>query len=349
MTSLRIRFPRILVAALAVVSAVSAAPAFAADKVTVGMIGSVGDAPIFIAQDKGFFAKAGIAPVLEPLGTMTRMIAPLGSGQLDVGFGAISAGLYNAVGREITMRIVADKGRNAPGYGYNAILVRKDLVDSGAVKTLADLKGRKIATIGTGTIDASVLDQAMRSVNLIYDDITQTALTLPNHLVAHKNGAIDATLTPEPFATIITDSGLAVKLATVDQFYPNQQQAVTVYSGEVIAKRRDVAQRFMNAYLQGVRFYMDALKNGSLSGPGADEVIASIVKNSQTKDAGLLKRFTPPVIDPNGRLSTESMEKDWRFLKGTGLIEGNVMPKDLIDMSFADAAVKTLGPYKAPQ
>ena len=46
------------------------------------------------------------------------------------------------------MKVVADKGRNAPGYGYNSIIVRKDLVDSGAVKTLADLKGRTIATIG---------------------------------------------------------------------------------------------------------------------------------------------------------------------------------------------------------
>jgi NitT/TauT family transport system substrate-binding protein len=37
------------------------------------------------------------------------MIAPLGTGELDVGGGTVSAGFYNAVGRGIGMKIVADQ------------------------------------------------------------------------------------------------------------------------------------------------------------------------------------------------------------------------------------------------
>ena len=81
------------------------------------------------------------------MGSLAQQIAPLSSGSIDVACGAISAGLYNAISRDIPMKVVADKGRNAPGYAYNSILVRKDLIDSGAVKTLADMKGRTLATI----------------------------------------------------------------------------------------------------------------------------------------------------------------------------------------------------------
>jgi NitT/TauT family transport system substrate-binding protein len=323
-------------------------PGLAADKVVVGVVGSMSDVPFYLAIDKGYFNDAGIEVDLETIPSLAKQIAPLSSGDLDVASGAISAGFYNAANRGISMRIVADKGRNAPGYGYNAIIVRKDLYDSGQIKSLADLKGQTIATIGVGSSDVSVLNEAMRSVGLSYDDLKQTDLALPDHIVALQNKALPLTLTPDPFATMIVDKGLGVKLATVDQFYPNQQQTVLIYGDKFIANRRDVAQRFMNAYVQGLRTYMDALKGGRIAGKNADEVIASLVKHGRIQDADLLKRIVPVAMDPNGHVNAAGIEKDWAFLKAKGFIQAEVMPKELIDESFVDTADKTLGPYKAP-
>jgi NitT/TauT family transport system substrate-binding protein len=282
---------------------------------------------------------------MEPMGSLAKQIAPLSTGELDAGCGAISAGLYNAVNRAIPMKVVADKGRNAPGYGYNSIIVRKDLVDSGAVKTLADLKGRTIATIGVGSTDMSILNEAMKTVGLTYDDLKQTSLTLPNHLIALENKGIEATLTPEPVATMILDKGAGVRLTTVDRFYPDQQQTVIVFSNKFMKDRPEVAERFMVAYLRGVRAYMDALKDGLIAGKGADDVITSIMNHAGPKDAALLKRIFPVVIDPNGEVNLASMKKDWEFLKSKGLIDKATTPEDIVDMSYVKAAVKKLGPY----
>ena len=324
------------------------ATGFAADKVRIGIIGSAGDVPFYLAADRGFFAEAGIDPVFEPMGSLAKQIVPLSTGDLDVACGAVSAGLYNAVKRDIPMKVVADRGRNAPNYGYNAIIVRKDLFDNGTIKTMADLKGRTIATIGVGSADMSILNEAMKTANLSYDDIKQTSLTLPNHLVALQNKGIEVTLTPEPFATMIVDRGLGVRLVTVDKFYPNQQQTVVVYGGKFIKERRDVAQRFMNAYLRGVRVYVDSLKDGKISGKGADEVIAATVKHTPTKNVDLLRRMIAPYVDPNGQVNLKGMQTDWDFLKKKGFIEVDTTPSDIVDASFAEAAVKTLGAYKAP-
>ena len=42
-----------------------ATPGFAADKVVVGMIGSLSDAPFFLATDNGYFKDEGIDPQFE--------------------------------------------------------------------------------------------------------------------------------------------------------------------------------------------------------------------------------------------------------------------------------------------
>ena len=63
------------------------------------------------------------------------MIAPLGTGELDVGSGALSVGFWNALLRGVKFRIVADRGHAEPGYLYQTVFMRKDLVDGGQFKT----------------------------------------------------------------------------------------------------------------------------------------------------------------------------------------------------------------------
>src|SRR5713101_7082326 len=92
------------------------------------------------------------------------MIAPLGAGQLDVGGGATSAGLFNSAARGIGIKIIADKGSNLPGYSYVSLLVRKELVDSGKFKTLQDLKGLRCAEPGRAGSPGSTLNEALKSV-----------------------------------------------------------------------------------------------------------------------------------------------------------------------------------------
>ena len=53
---------------------------------------------------------------------------------------------------------------------------------------------------------------------------------------------------------------------------PNLQIAVLLYP-ESFSKNKDVAQRFMNAYVEGARYYASSIKNNRLEGPNAAEII----------------------------------------------------------------------------
>src|SRR5258708_1844152 len=180
-------------AAVAVPSVMQIARAADLDEVRVGTPLVISDAPILVAEHMGYCKELGIRTTMTALQTGAYMVAPLGAGQLDIGAGATSAGLFNSAARGIGIKIVADKGSNQPGYAYVSLLVRKELIDSGKFKTLKDLKGLRCAEPGKGASTGSTLNEALKSAGLKYDDVTHIYnIGFPEMVAAMQNGAIDA-------------------------------------------------------------------------------------------------------------------------------------------------------------
>jgi NitT/TauT family transport system substrate-binding protein len=343
----RLGLPRLFACmALSVIEGLVATSA-RAETVRVGIVGASSDAPFFIADAKGYFSAEGLALELTSFDSGAKMVAPLGTGDLDAGGGAVSVGLYNAVKRGVGLKIVADKVHYGPGYGFASLLVRKSLVDTGKFKHYGDLKGLRVAISGVGIGDESVLNEALKRGGLKWGDATPVYMGFAQHAPALANGAVDASITNEPTSTFIQRQGSAIRFAGNDEFYPNQQTAVLLYGDPFIKNRRPVALKFMRAYLRAVRFYNDALADGRLAGPNGPEVVSILTKYSALKDADLYRVITPPAIDPNGVVNVESLTKDWQFFKDTGQLDGKVGPNDIVDTSFAAEAVAALGPYVA--
>jgi len=273
------------------------------------------------------------------------VIAPLGTGQVDVGATSTSAGLFNAVERGINVKIVADKGSTPPGYGYQPILVRKELVDSGKVKSFADFKGLKVAAFNNGSASTAALNEALAKGGLKFSDISVVYMPFPQHVLALTNGAVDASITTEPSATEAIKRGAAVRFVGDDVIYPNHQLAVVIYGGDFIRDNLTVAKKFMRAYIRGVRDYNDALKDGKLAGPNASAIIAILTEYTSIKDPEIFKIMTPNGVNPDGGVNLPSLKKDLEFYKAQGLVAGKISVEQVVDRSFVDAALKDLGPY----
>jgi NitT/TauT family transport system substrate-binding protein len=322
-------------------------PALAADPivVTVGAAGTTSDAPIYIADKKGYFSDEGLAVKVTDFRSAADMVPPLGTGRLDAGAGSASAGLYNAVLSGVRIKIVADKASSPPGYGATKILVRKDLVDSGRYKEPKDFKGMKFAMNAPGVSNTATLNALLKSAGLRYSDVETVNLPFPVHVVALQNKAVDASASVEPGPTIAIKNGFAVLAKSDDEIIPNHQIAVLLYS-ENFANKPDAAKRFMRAYLRAVRFYNGALMDGRMMGPNADEVISILAASTPVKDPAIYKTITPTGMNPDGRVNAQSLADDLRFYQEQGLIEGDVKLDQLVDHSFVDAVVRELGPYR---
>lgn len=314
--------------------------------VNVGILGSSSDAPIFIADLKGYLQDEGIALKYNSFMSAAVMVAPLAAGQLDIAAGGTSAGLFNAVSRGIEMRVVADKASDPPGYGFAPLLVRTELIKSGRYKTLADIKGMKIGISAPGSSSWPELAAVCEKAGVSFDDVTKLALDYPDHIVSLKSGAIDASITIEPFATTAVKSGDATRIMGNDQFYPNQEVAVLIYGEAFLKKNRDLGQRFMRAYVKGARYYNDALANGKLAGPNAADVISILTQKTRIKDPAVFREITPNGCDPNGRVNVASMQRDLDLYRKLGLVQNaKLTAAQTVDTSFAEAAVKQLGSY----
>lgn len=322
-------------------------PAYAVDKVKIGVVNSSSDVVYYIAEKEGYFASEDIEPEFVIFASATQMIAPLGTGELDVGGGSPAAGLYNAAERNIGVKIVADKGSMPKGYGYFSMVVRKDLVTAGKVRNVSDLKGLKIGdTSKQGSGDVT-LNKLLARGGLKFTDVDPYYMGAPQLALALQNGALDAALIQEPNLSLALSRGWANMFARGDEIYPDQQLAVTFFSERLATTRRELAQRFMNAYVKAARFYNAAIDQGHFSGPNAAEVIDLLVANTNLKDREAYRTMIPQGINPDGCANAPGLRSDFQFYVSMGWSDSKVNPDSLVDDSFCKAAVASLGPYAA--
>jgi NitT/TauT family transport system substrate-binding protein len=319
--------------------------AHAADKVAVGTGGSASDAPFYIAYDKGFFKDEGLDVDLIVLDSGAKVIAPLGTGELDVGSGALSVGFWNALVRGVKFRIVADRGHAQPGYLYQTVFMRKDLIDSGQFKSLKDLKGMRMGFAAQGVTSLSLLNEAAKYAGIKFEEITPVYLSFPQQIAALQNKALDGTLLIEPQATVAVNAGYGVRFMDTNEFYPYQQISVIFFSDKFATERKDVAEKFMRAWLRGVRSYNDSIKNGKIAGAGADEVVATMAK-SFNMNPTLVREMYSQAVDVTGAVNAAGIQRDLDFFLRQGWVTGQVKASDVIDMSFAQKASAELGPYQ---
>ncbi len=321
-------------------------PTFAADKVSVGTVGNSSDAGFLIADAKGYFRGEGLDIAFVPFDAAQKMMAPLGAGDLDIGGGAASASLYNSASRGIAIRIVADRSRTGPGSLFQTLMIRKALVESGRYKSYADLKGLKIALLAPGGSPGSTLNQAAKKGGIHYEDIERVYMPFPPQVAAFKNGAIDGSIMIEPFATAIVAAGDGVRVAPTEDFYPDDQIGMVFFSEKFIRERGDIGIRFMRAYIRALRDYNDALKDGRFSTGANGQTIAAIVAQGLGLPLASIMATYPPAMDPDGHPNVASLSKDLAFFKAQGDVsDANAQVETLLDMRFADAAVRELGPY----
>ncbi len=305
-----------------------------------------GNTIFFIADRMGFFQSEGIKVDLLPFDSSINQVAPLATGQLDVGGASPSAAFYNEIARGNGMRIVADLGRDPPGYGFLALLVRSDLVKSGRYKSPKDLKGMRIAIIAPGTASWATLIVLLKKNGLTYADIKPLVLKYSDHLAALRDRTVDASFMPEPGATQIVHSGIAERVVSNDAFYLNQELVDVMYSADFMKNRSDVANKFMRAFLRAARFYNDALSGGKFVGPNADAVVKILTDATPITDPAVIRASVPYGTDPNGALNVASMRQDLEMFREAGFIRGSVRAEQAVQPSFASQAVQQLGRYQ---
>jgi len=198
-------------AGAATTSAPLASPLPQAARIRLGDVGIAASAGTYIAIEKGYFAEQGLDIETVRFATTAEETAPLAAGQLDVGGGATSAGLFNAIARGVDIKMVADQGHNEPGRPGNALIVRRAAVDSGQLSGIADLRGRRIAIASISIGVVSDVRAYLAQAGLTLSDVQLEQMAFPDMMPSLANGSVDATIIVEPFMTLVQQSGVGTR------------------------------------------------------------------------------------------------------------------------------------------
>jgi len=304
-----------------------------------GTLQAVSDVGLYVAIDKGYFKEQGITIDVNNVRSTAEAIPSLSTGQLDMMTGSLSQALITAADRGIEFKIVAEKGQSIPKWETLWVVLRKDLADSGKVKTPADLKGLKIAFTTPGSVADQIIQKMLEQAGLKRDDVEVIDLPIAEQAAAFGNKAIAAGFGYEPFIARGVQEGFSVKWLPSSSFFDGKLQSSVIVFGPTLNKDADLARRVLIGYLKGARYY---LKNFNTK-DGRDEIVNILVKYTSVKDPKLFDVMEMPYADPNGQLDKKSVDAQYKFYVDKGLYTGKRSFSDITDTSYLDYAVQVLG------
>jgi len=344
-TGIVTRMPRLAALGFLVLLAaltLAAGPARADFPVKVGALKLTSSAPLFIGVDKGFFKEYGIDAELVFFQAAAPIATALATGQIDVGATGITAALYNIVLGGEQMWLVADKGREWPGYPLTGIVVQKDLYDGG-LRAIADLKGKRVGITTLGSTFHYSLGNILEKSGLKLEDVRVVPLqTMPAAIEALKGKQVDAILLPQPFPGTAEAQGFGKILFWAGDLHP--WQTVAVFYSKKFAADRQRAVAFMKGYVKASRYYYDAVlvqKDGRLvPGRNYDDVVQITAKYTQAKPEVIRLGF--PFQDRNARLLVTDIERQMKWWTDNGFMKRTIPLKGIVDTSYVEEAAKAV-------
>lgn len=335
--------------AATILGAASRARAQGAETLNVGLSPYINQATVFMANDLGYFSKMGLEIRMKIFMDGALVVAPMLSGEVEIGIMTPNAGFFNALHRGGPFRAFLCNGQGRRGRAVTAVVVRSDHYDAG-IKTLEDLrkiKG-KIAAVGAaGSINQYGLGSALKLAGLdpVHDVHWQTTVAQPDIVKQLGQNQVDIAELTYHLAYLAEKQGFSRILFSRDQILPDSQAAIHTVRDDALQRRRDTVVRYaMCCIAAGRQFNQTATDPNSHA-----DMLHLIVKSILPHDEELLKAVAPhwEWISEDGVPNVTSILAEQDFWADTfAMVEAKVPRERVIDLSIADEAAHRLSVEK---
>src|SRR5579871_4637356 len=327
-------FVRIVLTSLLVLGAATQAQSDDALKARVGVLKLSSSAPVFIAQDKGYFRDAGLDVELKFFDAAQPIAVATTSGDLDFGVTAFTAGLYNLAGKG-TLKVIGGMSREKAGFPLIGYFASNKAYAEG-LRTPRDLAGKRIAVTQIGSSFHYSLGLLADRDGFKLSEVKVVPLqSLSNVGAALKGETVDAALLPVTSARKLMDDGGAKLLGWVGDETPWQLGAV--FASPKTLEKNALATKFLAAIERADREYHDvilaAVKDGNA--PINDttrpllEIIAKYTSLPLEQVVG-----NCAYIDPDGKLDVKNVANQIEWLQGQGFVDKGVTVDAIIARGF---------------
>jgi NitT/TauT family transport system substrate-binding protein len=315
-----------------------AAPAVCADqplKATIGVLRLSSSAPVFIAQDKGYFRDEGLDIDLKFFDAAQPIAVATTSGDVDFGITAFTAGLYNLAGKG-TLKVIGGMSRDKPGYPLIGYFASNKAYAAGLTAP-KDLAGRRIAVTQVGSSFHYALGLLADKYGFKLSDMKLVPLqSLSNAAAALKGETVDAALLPISTARPLVESGGAKLLGWVGDETPWQVGAV--FASPKTLADKPLVTRLLAALARADREYHDVVlatvKDGKADLDDKTrpllEIIAKYTNLPVEQVVG-----NCAYVDPDGRLDVNNVDNQIKWLQEQGFVDKGLDADAVIAKDYA--------------
>jgi NitT/TauT family transport system substrate-binding protein len=176
----------------------------------VGIVGLTADAPLYIANQKGWFKDAGLTVKPQVVGSGAASLAAVVGGANEIGTGNLLS-VVQASEKGLDLQAIAPANEAAADasdteHATSAIIVSAD----SPVKSPADLAGKTIAVNAVKSLGDLTVLESLAKKDVDVSSIKFTELGFPDMLTALDSHRVDAIWEVEPFVTAARAQGARV-------------------------------------------------------------------------------------------------------------------------------------------
>jgi NitT/TauT family transport system substrate-binding protein len=312
---------RLVVAAVALWS--SCGSAAQAEPLRIGHLTWVGLGPLFVAQEKGLFAKEGVEVELINMAIHEAMYAGLFAGQIDV----IDATPDDMLPNFDPQQPYACVFTLTESLGADGILARND------IRLIADLRGKAVG-FAERTVSQFYLNVLLKQAGLSQADIEHVEMSADDAGNAFLMQEIDAAVTWEPWLTQGKQSGhghlLADSSATPGLIVDCLVTTVRIFDDRLaefraLARAWDAALAYVEAQPEEANEIMARHVGGWLEDPA---VFAETLKGVRFYDSAKNREYFGTPEEPGQIYQTAQYGIDvWTSL---GALDLELTPADVI-------------------
>ena len=303
-------------------------------KAKVGVLRLSSSAPVFIAQDKGYFRKAGLDIELKFFDAAQPIAVATTSGDVDFGITAFTAGLYNLAGKG-TLKVIGGMSREKAGYPLIGYFASNNAYAAG-LKSPKDLAGKRVAVTQVGSSFHYSLGLLADKYGFKVSDVTIVPLqSLSNATAALKGETVDAALLPVSTARKLMDDGGAKLLGWVGDETPWQLGAV--FASPKTLANKTLVTKVLAALERADREYHDVILAAVRDGKApVDErtkpLLEIIAKYTNLPLEQVVGNCA--YIDQDGRLDVKNVDNQIKWLQGQGLVDKGFDADAIIDKAY---------------
>lgn len=201
--------------------------------------------PLFVAQEQGYFADAGITVEIIPVGSAPERDQLIAARQADGMITELTSTLF-ANRESINLQVVRFARAADDEHPVFRILVGRD----SGVNTLADLKSVQIA-ISEGTIIEYLTDRLLEAEGFATADFPKVSIpSISDRLAVLNSGELGAAVLPDPLANLAIQNGARVIID--DSAHPEYGYSVLTFRKSFIDENADALKVFLAGWEKAV-------------------------------------------------------------------------------------------------